>query len=424
MSLVVTGLSHHTSPLALRERLAFGTAEVPGALLGLRQRLEGAGVVVLTTCNRTELYVHHVASPQFLQNELRAFLMEAKGVDENELNGALYDYSEREAAGHLFRVTSSLDSLVVGEGQILGQVHDAYQLAQAEQVTDKVINGLFQKAFTVAKKVRDQTDIGLGKVSVSSVAIDLAVSIFMDLSNKTVLVIGSGETGELTVKALVDAGVKRVLVANRDPEKARALAGVYGGDAHALAELENVLPEADIVVTSTASPEPILRPDHFQQALKARGNAPMFVIDIAVPRDVDAAVNEISNVYLYDIDDLQEVAEQNLAARRAEVDRCLEIVEKGVDQFERWYHSLKAEPTIVSLSSEFHAIRERELQKTLAQLQHLNENDRQAVEYLSKRIVNTILQKPLTQLKQEAHEDDHTTVMQLVRRLFGLKEST
>lgn len=424
MSLVVTGLSHHTSPLELRERLAFAPQAVPGALLGLRQRLDGAGVVVLTTCNRTELYVHHVASPQFLQNELRAFLMEAKGVDETELNGALYDYHEREAAGHLFRVTSSLDSLVVGEGQILGQVHEAYQLAQAELVTDKVIHGLFQKAFAVAKKVREQTDIGIGKVSVSSVAIDLAVSIFMDLSNKTVLVIGSGETGELTVKSLLDAGVKRVLVANRDPEKARTVAAAYGGEAHALSEIEQVLPQADIVLTSTAAPEPILRPEHFQQALKARGNAPMFVIDIAVPRDVDAAVNEISNVYLYDIDDLQEVAEQNLAARRAEVDRCLEIVEKGVDQFDRWYHSLKAEPTIVSLSSEFHAIRERELQKTLSQLGHLNETDRQAVEYLSKRIVNTILQKPLTQLKQQAHEDDHTTVIQLVRRLFGLKEST
>lgn len=424
MSLFVTGLSHHTSDVELRERLAFAEEAIPGALLQFRKCIEDAGVVIISTCNRSEVYVSHVSADADLHREIRSFLSEWHSIPEDEFRDALYEYRDREAVGHLFRVASSLDSLVVGEGQILGQVHDAYSIAHAEQTTDKVLNALFQRAFSVAKKVRAQSRIGVGKVSISSVAVDLAVSIFMDLSGKTVMVIGSGEMGELTLKSLVSQGVGAVLVANRTLSKAEDLAAQYNGKGIALADLEFHLHRADIVISSTAAPGVVLRAADFQQALKKRGQQPMFVIDIAVPRDVDTAVNEIDNVYLYDVDNLQEVADKNLEARRTEVDKCLEIVEAGVDQFLKWFGGLTAEPTIVSLSSAFNEIRERELEKTLSSLNDLNDKQREEVAYLSKRIVNNILQQPLTQLKREVIDEDPGNLLRLVRRLFGLKEST
>jgi glutamyl-tRNA reductase len=425
MTLVVSGLSHQTSEIALRERMTFPEEALPGALLRLRKQLEGGGAVILSTCNRLEIYVSHAGSADDLHHEIRQFCSASHGLAESEFVPSLYEYDGREAVGHLFRVASSLDSLVVGEGQILGQVHDAYQLAQAEQSTDKVTNSLFQKAFGIAKRVRDKTDIGSGKVSISSVAVDLAASIFGDLSGKTILVVGSGEMGELTLKSLVEKGAGHVIVANRTVEKAAELASRYNGEAVGLANLSDRLHEADIVITSTGAPGTVLGEENFQGALRRRNNEPMFVIDIAMPRDVEASVNDIDNVYLYDIDDLQEVADQNMETRRAEVDRCLEIVDEGVEQFSKWLSTLAAEPTIRSLSKELNAIRERELAKTLTRLGALTDKQREEVDYLSKRIVNNILQQPMSQLKREVHDHhDSANVLQLVRRLFGLKEST
>lgn len=424
MSLVVTGLNHRTSPLALRERMTFSEDALPNALLRLRDQIEDAGIVILSTCNRSEVYVNHIGEPTYLHHEVRAFLSEWHGIPEDEFASSLYEYENKDTVGHLFRVASSLDSLVVGEQQILGQVHDAYLLAHQEQCTDKVINALFQKAFSVAKKVRSQTNISAGHVSVSSVAVDLAVSIFMDLSGETVLVIGSGEMSELTLKHFIEQGVGKVIIANRSVEKAEELARQFNGEAVQLDALESRLHEADIIVSSTGAPGVVLHAEQLQWALKRRGQKPMFVIDIAVPRDVDAAVNDLDNVYLYTIDDLQGVADQNLEARREEIDRCLEFVDAGVDSFWKWLRGLAAEPTIVSLSKELNAVRERELEKTLANLQGLSEEEIEEVEYLTKRIVNNILQRPLAQLKQEVHEEEHVSVLQVVRRLFGLKEGT
>lgn len=424
MSLVVTGLNHRTSELALRERMAFPDETLPKALLALHEQIEDAGVVILSTCNRSEVYVNHMGEPNYLHHEIREFLSAWHGIPEGEFGPSLYEYEGKDTVGHLFRVSSSLDSLVVGEQQILGQVHDAYLLAHQEQCTDKVMNALFQRAFSVAKKVRSQTNISAGRVSVSSVAVDLAVSIFMDLSGETVLVIGSGEMSELTLRHLVEQGVGKVMVANRSLEKAEALAREFNGEAVTLDAIESRLHEADIVISSTGAPGVVLHADQMQWALKRRGQKPMFVIDIAVPRDVDAAANELDNVYLYTIDDLQEVADRNLEARREEIDRCLELVDAGVDTFWKWLRGLAAEPTIVSLSKELHQVRERELEKTLAHLPDLSEEQREEIEYLTKRIVNNILQRPLAQLKQEVHEEEHTSVLQAVRRLFGLKEGT
>lgn len=423
MSLVVCGLSHHTSDIALRERMSFAQEKLPEALSALRNRIDGAGAVIVSTCNRSEVYVNHIGEPEDLFHEIRQFLSEWHEVPEQDFDEFLYELDDAEAVGHLFRVASSLDSLVVGEDQILGQVHDAYITAHAEQATDKIVNALFQKAFTIAKKVRSSTNINVGKVSVSSVAVDLAVSIFMDLTDKTVLVIGSGEMGELTLKSLVEKGAGRVMVANRSVEKAESVAKLYNGDAIALSDLDAHLHRADIVISSTGAPGVVLKKPSVVQALRQRANQPMFIIDIALPRDVDSTINELDNIYLYDIDNLEGVAEQNLESRRDEMDRCLELVDGAVEQFSRWLKTLIAEPTIVSLSQEFHAVRERELRKTLGGMAHLSESDREEVEYLTKRIVNNILQQPLSQIKHEAHQSDSTSVLQVVRRIFGLKES-
>ncbi|MBI4557734.1 MAG: glutamyl-tRNA reductase [Candidatus Hydrogenedentes bacterium] len=423
MSLVVVGLSHHTSPIELRERLHFPETEISHALLQLRKRMDGAGAVVLSTCNRVETYVNHAAPPEELHREIRAFLSDAHQLPEAEFRPALYEYVDRDTVGHLFRVASSLDSMVVGENQILGQVHEAYLLAQSEQATDKIISAVFQKAFSVAKEVRSRTHISAGKVSVSSVAVDLAVSIFMDLADKTLMVIGSGEMGELTLKSLISKGVRRVLIVNRNREKGEALAAQCQGVYVPFDELGATLHRADILISSTAAPGFILQADDFQRALKPRGNEPIFAIDIAVPRDIDPAVNDLDNVYLYDVDDLQKVADENMEARRKEIAQCMELVDKGTEQFCRWMRGLIVEPTIVSMSTELNAIRERELAKTLQSLPDLTEKQRDEITYLSKRIVNTILQRPMSQLKQEAVQQDPHVILHLVKRLFGLKES-
>lgn len=422
MNVVVVGLSHHSSPVELRERLHFPEKELPNALLSLRKHLDDAGVVILSTCNRVEIYAH-AADTSDLPVRIRQFLSEWHRIAESEFRSNLYEYTGREAAGHLFRVASSLDSLVVGEGQILGQVHDAFLLAQAEQATDKVTSALFQKAFSVAKNVRSNSSISAGKVSIGSVAVDLAVSIFMELSGKTVMVVGSGKMGELTLKNLVSRGVEKVLLVNRSHEKAVRLAEAVRGEPIPFEAFQENLARADIVIASTAAPGYILGPNEFSAALKNRAQAPMFAIDIAVPRNIDPAVKKLDNVYLYDVDDLQQVADANMEARRHEIDRCMQIVDTGVDHFWAWLQGLVAEPTIVSMAEELNAIRERELQKTLSMLPDLTDRQQEEIAYLTKRIVNTILQRPMRQLKREVADEDPHKVLHLVKRLFGLKES-
>lgn len=423
MGVVAVGLSHHTSPLELRERLHFAPETIPPALLELQDRLEGGAAVILSTCNRVEIYAHHDKDAATLCDDVRAFMAEWHGLSEDEFVGSLYEYKGSEAVGHLFRVAASLDSLVVGEAQILGQVHEAFMLAQSQQTIDKVLSAMFQRAFSVAKQVRTESKIGAGKVSVASVAVDLAVSIFMDLAEKTVMIIGSGKMGESTLKSLLSCGAGRILLVNRSPEKALSLAGTLGGEAVAFEALDETLHRADIVITSTAATAPILTCGHFHRALKKRGNAPMFVIDIAVPRNVEPAVNALDNVYLYDLDALQQAAAENLEARRQEVDTCLRIVDDGVEKFVQWMRSLAVEPAIVSISEELHGIRERELEKLLAAYPDMTEEHREAISQMTRRIVNTILQRPMSQLKREAVAQDPSLVLQFVRRIFGLKET-
>jgi len=422
MSFTATGLNHRTSPIELREQLNFDVDALPHALQQLKKRV-GGGVVVVSTCNRVEVYANATGAADESHARIREFISETKGVSTDNLDEMIYEYADKDAMVHLFRVVSSLDSLVIGEGQILGQVHDAYLAAQAEQATDKIVSAAFQKAFSVAKDVRTNTRISEGKVSIGSVAVDLAVSIFMDLKAKTVMIIGSGEMGEQTLKSLTSHGVGKVLLVNRSPEKAQALAEQYGGEAIPYPGLAGALCRADVVISSTGADEPILGHAEFHSALRERSQDPMFVIDIAVPRDIDASVKKMDNIYLYDIDGLREVADANMEARRSEIDRCMKIVDRGATQFMRWYHGLLAEPTIISMAEELNTIREEELAKTLRSFSDLDSKTREEVEYLSKRIVNRILQRPMAQLKREVAEDDGYNVLHLVKRLFNLKES-
>ncbi|NIA16224.1 MAG: glutamyl-tRNA reductase, partial [Nitrospiraceae bacterium] len=392
MSLIVLGINHQTGSVELREKLYFAAEEIVPASLELRERCADAGLVIVSTCNRVEIYIHHAQTETAsLCACARRFLSHWHKVPEKDLWQSVYVRENADAVGHLFRVASSLDSLVVGEAQILGQVHDAYLAARTAQLTDKVIHALFQKAFSVAKAVRSKTGIGTGNVSISSVAVDLASSIFTEFPGKTVMVIGAGEMGELTLKSLLSRGVGKILVLNRSIEKARAIAETYNGEAVAFAELDQHLHRADIIITSTAAPRPILHEKNLAQALELRGQEPMFVIDIAVPRDVDPEAGELDNLYLYNVDDLRRVMDENIEARRQEAERGAAIVERSTENFARWLQGIAAEPTIISMAKELRAIRDIELQKTLAALPGLTEKQREEVSYLTERIVKKIL---------------------------------
>ena len=421
MPLTITGLSHHSSPVELRERMAFDPSRLEEPLLQLQDRT-GGGVVIISTCNRVEIYVSGAVETQEAQEKTAEFLSAWHDLPPSEFTPHLYTLTHEEAVAHLFRVASSLDSMVVGEAQILGQVQQAFLAAQAAGTTDKVLNAAFQTAFKIAKQVRTDTEIGIGKVSVASVAVGLAVHIFGDLDDKTVLVVGSGETGQTTLQSLVNHGASRVLVANRTLERAEEVAAQFNGQALDMGGLYARLHEADIVISSTAAKEPVLLPEHFQVALKQRNYNPMFAIDIAVPRDIHPAVRDLDNVYLYDMDDLHEMTNQNLEARRAQLAACQQMVDRQVERFLAWHRALKAEPTIVSMRNEVEAIRERELQKTLSHLPDLDDHTREEIEYLTRRIVNNILQRPLRTIKEEMAEDEAGSVLTLVKRLFGIKD--
>ncbi len=422
MTIAVAGISHRDTPVELRERLVIDEQALPRALATLKACFPNGGVVLINTCNRVEFYVSSPEPATEIFDTLRNFLAEWHRIPPEDFRGFVYERLGRDAVSHLFRVSSSLDSLVVGEQQILGQVHDAFLAAQQAGTVEKVTSALFQRSFKVAKEVRTRTGISEGKVSVASVAVDLAVSIFNDLRDKTTLLVGSGETAELALKSLVSRGAGRVILANRTLENAVALAEAYHGEAIGLDQLRNHLHRADIVISSTAAREPLLTVADFQHALRARNQEPIFAIDIAVPRDIDPGVDRMDNVYLYTIDDLQQAAEENLNQRREAAIEAERIIEREVDAFNTWQRRLFAEPTIVSMSQELHAIRERELEKTLAALPDLTDKQREEVAYLTKRIVNKILQRPMSQLKEEIAQEDPHRIIHLVKRLFGLED--
>jgi len=417
--ILVVGLSHHTAPVDVRERLSVAT-ESMGA--ELRTLLDGQAIsegVLLSTCNRVELYA---AAPDAVSAAAvaRAHLLSKAGAD--PIDEFLYERWGGEAVEHAFRVASSLDSMVVGEPQILGQVKTAYAAAEGAGGVGTLLGRCFHRAFAVAKRVRTETGIAAGAVSVSSIAIELASKIFDSLEGRRALLVGAGKMSEAAAKSLANHGA-RLYVVNRSPERAERLAKICGGTACGYEQLVPELVKADVAITSTASPRFVITRELMQDVLRARRGRPLFLIDIAVPRDVDPRVGEMRNVFLYDVDDLQKVAEENLAARKREADAAEQIVRGEAEIFEQWRRSLTLTPTIVALRQRFREVVKAELERTVSKMDGLGTKDRRKLDAMTEAMVNKLLHQPLTQLKANAEGHNAALLIDAARRLFQLEDA-
>jgi glutamyl-tRNA reductase len=418
---ILVGLNYRTAPVEVRERISFPEEELNRYLQELRDLPSLVEGFILSTCNRVEICAA-ASNPVTGINEIKGFLALQHHLPLSEFEDTLYVLQGEELVRHIFRVAASLDSMVVGEPQILGQIKEAYRAAHANGTTGTLLSKLLHKAFFVAKRVRTETTIGNRAVSISFVAVELAKRIFANLEEREVLIVGAGEMCELAAQHLVREGVKRVLVTNRTWERAMELAERFHGEAIPFSELPNALLRTDIVVTSTASPAFILNKDEVSDIIRKRKNSPLFFIDIAVPRDIDPEVNTIDNVYLYNIDDLREVAEANIKDRLQEARRAEAIVATEVEKFCRWYESLEVVPTIVSLQEKMEKMRAKELARTLAALPQLSTKERSAMEALSQAIINKILHGPITQLKKTSRNSEGEAYVDMVKKLFRLDE--
>jgi len=418
MKILLTGLNHKTAPVELRERLAIppeGLAGETRALLSHPGILEG---LILSTCNRVELLVCYDGR----EPELGSYLNERFAIDTQSLQPHLYQHHEEEAVRHLFRVAASLDSMVVGEPQILGQVKESYAAARSVGAVGGNLERLLQGAFSAAKKVRTETQIGASSVSIASVAVDLARKIFGSLEGKRVLLVGAGKMSELAARHLMQQGAGSLLIANRTHERALSLARKFKGHVIRFDDLHARADEADILITSTGSPEFIFRTPHAQQFLHRRRNRPMFIIDIAVPRDVDPELNRLDGIFLYDIDDLQSVAVSNLSDRAREAQRAEKILEHEIARYQRRIEALDVVPALVDLQAAAEDMRQAELRRAQSRLQSLTPAQQTAVEALTRGLVNKFLHQPLQALKAAAHHGDLAT-FEAIRAAFGLNGS-
>ena len=419
MEITVTGLNHKRAPVELREKLAVDEPALQAALAEMQKAFGAQEMVILSTCNRVELYAVHEQAPPGTVALIDA-LAKRHGVAADALAPALYHHQGSEAVRHLFRVASSLDSMVLGETQIIGQVKDAYLAAQAAGSTGRVFNRLFQQALAVAKRVHTSTSLGEKNVSVSSVASRLAEKIFQDLARKRLVIIGAGEMGELTVGAFRARGVTQIHVVNRSIENAQALAAKVGGQAYRLDDLPRVLPLGDIIISCIRSDGYVLSVEAVESALAARRHDPMFLIDIAVPRNIHPLVNDIDNVYLYNIDNLEQIVQQNVIDREREVVRCMPLVEEELQIFFKDLTPPDVTLVLTQLREKLHTIGEEELKRTLGKLNGLSEPQRQEVQELTRRIVNKILHPPSESLRSAGIDITSRPLIELIRKLFGI----
>lgn len=411
----VVGLSHRTAPVELRERLAVPPEKLPESLRGLVGAAPVGEALLVSTCNRVEVYAS-AADPRAAAEAARRWL--AEQAKPEAIETFLYERHGSEAIQHAFRVASSLDSMVLGEAQILGQVKDAYAAARTTGTLGTVLDRAFTHAFSVAKRVRHETGLAAGTVSVSSIACEVAKKIFGALGGRRVLLVGAGKMSEAAAKHLRKQGAT-LYVINRSPERAQELAKAYGGEPRKLEELAAELAHADVVITSTASPRFVITAELMHGVIKARRHRMMLLIDISVPRNVDPRAGEMENVFLYDVDDLQKVSEENLSARRKEAAAAEKIVAGEVGEFEKWRRSLDLGPTIVALRARFRETVIRELERTLPKLEATPEQ-RKSLEVMADAMVNKLLHAPITALKQGGSS---TELIDAVRRLFALPEA-
>jgi glutamyl-tRNA reductase len=397
----------------------------PSLPLGLKRLGEVAPAaeewLILSTCNRTEVLVRGRETAA-LPDQIRSFLLEKSGLETGRLDNALYTLHDLDAIRHLFRVSSSLDSMVVGEPQILKQVKDAHACALREGRLGTLLDGICRRAFQTAKRVRTETDIARNPVSISYAAAELARTIFGELTGRSILVLGAGEMSELTLRHLLSAGAGTVYVSTRHFERAVELARRVGGEAVAFNRMKEYLERVDIVISSTAAPHVLIRRDEMVPMMRRRRNRPVFFIDIAVPRDIEPEVNTIDNAYLYDIDDLQRVVDENLEERKRAAGHAEEIVESEVEAVRRWYLGLAAGPTIAALRQSMHDLKERELERFSGRLAELPAHQQSVVEEFARVLVNKILHRPSTELKRSLDGRSAPGQVELVRRLFGLDD--
>lgn len=416
MALIALGINHKTAPVEIREKVAFSPESVPSALRELAKRGTIEEGAILSTCNRMELYC---GLPGERVTELVKWLGEFHNIPPQDLEPYIYTHPDHDAVRHMLRVASGLDSLVLGEPQILGQMKQAYNAAQGAGTVGVLLNRLFQHTFQVAKQVRTDTAIGTSAVSVAFAAVSLAKQIFSDLRRHTALLIGAGETIELVARHLNENGIGRIIIANRTVERAHALAAEFNGFAISLTEIPAHLAEADVVISSTASPLPILGKGAVESAIRARKHRPMLMVDIAVPRDIEPEVAQLEDVYLYTVDDLQEIIQENLRSRQEAAKQAEQIIDVQVGQFMGWLKSLEAVDTIRAFRESAEFLRDQTVERALQQLQNGKSPD-DVVRELARLLTNKLIHAPCSQMRRASYEG-RRSLLDAARELFNLK---
>jgi len=420
--IVVVGVNYKTAPVEIREKLTFGESELVEAMKALQQQKSILENVIISTCNRTEIYavVDQVHTGRYY---IKTFLADWFQMEKDVLAPYLKIFENEAAVEHLFRVACGLDSMILGETQILGQVRSSYLLAQQENTIGTVFKQLFKQAVTLAKRAHAETEIGSNAVSVSYAAVELAKKIFGDLSSKHVLVLGAGKMGELALQNLYGSGVKKVTVINRTFEKAQHLAEKFSGNAKSLSELQCALVEADILISSTGAKEYVITKEMMTNVEKMRKGRPLFMVDIAVPRDLDPALSELESVFLYDIDDLEGIVQANLEERKKAAEQIEIMIEAELVEFQQWLHTLGVVPVLAALREKALAIQAETMQSLERKLPHLSERDRKVISKHTKSIINQLLRDPILRAKELAAEPNAEEALQLFAKIFNIEEA-
>lgn len=417
MKVFVAGLNHKVADVDVREKLAFNGPKLEEGLTRFRELPEINEAIILSTCNRVELYAN-VKDNQRAAEAVKTFLSEFHNINRSSLDTGLYIYEGTDAVRHIFRVASSLDSMVVGEPQILGQLKDAFELALSQKTTGILLNKLMKKAISVAKRVRTETRIAENAVSISFAAVELAKKIFTDLSKRVFMLLGAGEMAELAAKHLISSGVKEVLVSNRTYERACDLAKEFNGKPVRFDEFINEMARADIVICSTGAPDYIVSKSQMQKVMKERKQRQVFLIDISVPRNIDPEINDLANVYLYNVDDLQGVVDSNLFERTKEAEKAEKIIDEELETFLKWQSTLDSVPTIIAIREKAEEIKQEELDKLFHKITDIGEKEREAIEYMAAALINKMIHPPTAALKEDSEDKD--VLVATIRKLYGI----
>lgn len=421
MHIIVVGLNYRTAPVEIRERLTFNEANIGDAMETLRSKKSILENVILSTCNRTEIFavVDQLHTGRYY---IKEFLSEWFQLPQEEFTPYLFIYEQDGAVEHLFKVTCGLNSMVLGETQILGQVRSSFLFAQTKNTTGTVFNQLFKQAITVAKRGHSETDIGANAVSVSYAAVELAKKIFGSLDQKHVLIFGAGKMGELAIQNLHANGVSKVTVINRTFEKAQGLANRFAGVAKSIQELQTALTEADILISSTGATDFVITKEMMVNITKVRKGKPLFMVDIAVPRDLDPQIAELDGVFLYDIDDLEGIVEANLQERKIAAEAIMLMIEKEIVDFKQWLNLLGVVPVISALREKAHLIQSETMQSIERKLPHLSERDVKVLNKHTKSIINQMLKDPILQAKELASDQDASQSLDLFIKIFNIED--